>query len=547
MVYSTGRTTFLIALGLFSVVFLFLGLAITEWGFLHDDYGTIWHAAQITSWNDFLKLFSNPGMHSVVQPSNCVLPEQSFFVVIYRPLACVLHALQIFFFGFFAHKHFLFTIFFHAINTALLFFLYSRLLSRNAAIWGAAFFAFHLSGWDWLGWISGQTHIITLTMMLLLSIMTFYFIQTKKPILLGGIGLLHLVALFFREKPIVFPVLLILIYLFYRKNFPVTAHLKPVILVTTITNLCYLVIRNIFYPMEAERQGGNFIIKLFTDFIGSIPDRFFDAVTYIVDITNLAWMPGGNRLFKGIAIICMTMLLGFILAHRVKLKEIVFCFLSMCLLMWPMLVRHYSSRYLYCALPVLCLLFALALTDSDQQSPRFFAFKKTMLWFFLIFSMTMLPLHLKSRGQILNTYNQAFITLAADKSLFHKEICFIALPYDFFTTGNAQALWMYELPTNTPVYYDRRTFTWTKPLLATNLLDIKKIETGFRLSSKDSSQLWFLPLDQSTNMGEIIVNAKDQKSGNISSMDFILYPVWLKKDLVFITWDQKKQNFKFLP
>ncbi len=458
----------------------------------------------------------------------------------------MLHALQIFFFGFSAYGHFLFTIFFHAVNTALLFFLYSQILSRNAAIWGAAFFAFHLSGWNWLGWISGQTHIITLTMMLLLAIMTFYFIQTKNHILLAGIGLLHLVALFFREDPIVFPVLLIFIYLFYKKNFPIIARLKAVIMVSTMTNLCYLLVRSMSYPLEAERKGGNFAIKLLVDFIMELPNRFFDAVTCIVDVTNLAWMPGGNRLLKGIAIIFMTFLLGFILTRRVKLKEIAFCFFSTCLLMWPMLVRHYSSRYLYSALPILCLLFALALTDSYQQSTRFLTFKKSLLWLFLACSMAILPWHMRTRGQLLHAYNQAFIDLAADKSLRNRKVCFLGLPYGVFTTGSAQALWMYGLPTSTPVYYDRKTFVWTKGLPSKNLLDIKKIEGGFRLSSKDSSQLWFLLLDQSKDMGKIIINASDRASENISSIDFVLHPAWLEKDLLFITWDQETRNFKVL-
>ncbi len=82
MAYGKKKGILLIAIGLLSVVFLLLGLAITEWGFLHDDYGTLWHSAQIASWHDFLNLFSGPGMLSVVQASNCIHPEQSFFAVI---------------------------------------------------------------------------------------------------------------------------------------------------------------------------------------------------------------------------------------------------------------------------------------------------------------------------------------------------------------------------------------------------------------------------------------------------------------------------------
>ncbi|MBM3887486.1 hypothetical protein FJ364_06155, partial [Candidatus Dependentiae bacterium] len=50
-------------IGLCTAVLVLLGLLVPEWGFLHDDYGMLWHVSHINSWQSLCKLFFEPGMH----------------------------------------------------------------------------------------------------------------------------------------------------------------------------------------------------------------------------------------------------------------------------------------------------------------------------------------------------------------------------------------------------------------------------------------------------------------------------------------------------
>lgn len=548
MVVLKKHNLVFIALAIFGIVLLLLSGLVTHWGFLHDDYGVLWHAKHVQSWESFCKLFYEPCMYTGVQPSNHIIPTQSFFAIIYRPLSFFFYAIQIHCLGLAPYKLYLTTIALHACNAALLFFLYTRFLPVPTALLGAIFFAFHLSLWDWIGWIAGQQQVFTLTLLLSISLLIMYYLQAKKNWLLATtlsiLCLLHLAALFIREEAIVMPLWLTLIYFFYKKILPHSDRLKYVIYSFLLTNLFYIGIRAHFYPIENSRNGFQTIFNSILNFVFCLQNRFFDAVTFIVDITHLSWMPGGNRLLKGIAICFMITLFCLVLYRSISKKNLIFCILSMCLWMWPVIIRHYSSRYLYCALPFFCFAVVLAFTYGHKNR-FFFYFKRIFILLLAIFSIATLPAHLKERGHTLYTYNQALIDLAKNPVTHKNPICFIAIPYEVFTTGCAQALWMYGVPTKTPIYYDRRTFTWTKhPLkpLTQNLIDIQILEDGFRITSQNKDLIWFLPMDISTLLGKIIPHKKNHDK--VVDLSIILDQQWLDQKPIFITWDYEKNLFK---
>ena len=102
-------------IAIFFLVFILLGLVHSSWGFIHDDFGVLWHS-KVNSWKDIFKFFYENSTLCVVQPSNYQIPPQSFFSVYYRPLSYVFYALQMYFFNFEPYGYFLVCIFIHALN-----------------------------------------------------------------------------------------------------------------------------------------------------------------------------------------------------------------------------------------------------------------------------------------------------------------------------------------------------------------------------------------------------------------------------------------------
>ena len=250
---SAFNKDLLAAIGIFTSIVVFLGISFTNWGFLHDDFGVIWHTR--TSLNNLFKIFTEPGMTSVFQPSNFHMPEQSFFAVLYRPFSCIFYGLQYNFFGFSAYGYFLTTIILHALNTVLLFFLLRHFVPLVPACLATLFFGFHISFWDWMGWISGQEHIINFTIILGVIYLLKYHLDTKKLIPLLVALLLFLISLFTRETAIFFPLWLpIAVYIhqtYTTQQSNIFLDALKIACSFLFVSVFYLGIRLFFYPIKA--------------------------------------------------------------------------------------------------------------------------------------------------------------------------------------------------------------------------------------------------------------------------------------------------------
>ncbi|MHA1693718.1 MAG: hypothetical protein ACTSUG_00535, partial [Candidatus Helarchaeota archaeon] len=199
---------------IFLLVFFILGIPFTKWSFWVDGPGLIWHS-QINNWKDLFNFFIDGGMTTLYNPSNYVVPRQSFFTVRYVPFYYVFLAFQNLFFGFSAYGYFLITIFLHAINSVILFNVFYLFGNTSLAFMGGMYFAFHPSLCTWLGWIATQYYHLELLFLLLILIFLKKYLDTKNLFVYFFTCLLYLLCLFTKELLIVLPIwLLLAVYLY---------------------------------------------------------------------------------------------------------------------------------------------------------------------------------------------------------------------------------------------------------------------------------------------------------------------------------------------
>jgi len=539
-------TKTILSIALFVLIFCILGLPFTQWGFLHDDFGVILHS-HITSISHIAQLFSEPGMSSVVQPDNVIMQDQSFFATLYRPLSYVLYALQMKAFGFFPYGYFLVMIFFHALNSVLLFYFFTKYFSITISFLAALFFGFHISYWDWMGWVAGQMHVINFTFILIIILLVKYYIDTKKFWAYFLALFLFLISLFTRETALILPIWGILALMLYKPNKPYLWYFKKT-LGFWLLDIFYLIMRMLAHPIKTSGKDIKVILNPI-DFILNFKNRFFDLVTFGADISNLSWLPGGNRLLKGSLIFLFFTFLIWLFYKNTQKKVMLFCLVSMGMFMWPAILRYYSSRYLYKTLPFFIIFLIVGILYYQYKSDRSKAFcTKLFCIFFGIISccnIILLAKHMGYRENILHKTSQALDELVQDPRIKNRALCFIALPYDIFPTGVAQALRMRNIPETQKIYYDNSTFVWSNKPINQNYVSISQNNNKLRIRSHNPS-VWFNPYNKLTSMGTITSDTIDKKTGNIMTITYSFDKEWLEQNLLFITWDYEQHKFVIL-
>ncbi len=566
----------LVTIGIFLAIFLILGLPFKNWGFLHDDWGVIYHAK--TTGNKISTLFTEGSMTAVQQPNNYIIPEQSFFAVLYRPFVYLFLHIQMVLVGVNAYALMLITIFFHALNAVLLFFILLGFISFWESLFATLLFAFHLSMWDWMGWIAGQNQVVNLTLVLVITMLLKKYFATNSPLIsfetpyrllrtnaglyLISATLLYAFSLFYREEALIMPFWLMLSIPFMVRdasllttngnNKPFPARLKErsiskdmsvTISSFLIATAGYFFVRSYNFPLKSTGAGIKGHLSI-TSFLYSLKNRFFDVVTLLTDIANLAWLPGGNRLLKGSL---LALFLSFILWLFYKNKKkliILYCITSMFMWMWPAVWRYYSSRFLYMGLPFLVVALVLLVTQYRYKSPKaknrwvnvagIFCIALTITNTMLLFT------HFKYREKQLHTTANAFKDLIQNPALIGKKVCFIGLPYDTFVSSVAQAMWLNGIPADTPIYYDNTTFLWGSNIQPADI-SIESTKDGFHLTSHNPDHAWFLITNSCLPMGTKSI--EKEKMGKILELNYQIDKKYLTSEHVWITWDYEKQCF----
>jgi hypothetical protein len=209
-----------LSLLLFCIIFCILGLPFTHWGFKTDDWGNIWHSVT-TSWKDLWHFFTEGKSIEIFNhPSNSDIEhiEQAFFCGLYRPMSFVYFAPQYWIFGVNPYGYYLATIAFHALASVLFFNLLSFFTTTTAAFLAAAYFGFHPSLWNWLGWTSAQTYQIELFVLLLIFLLLKHFLDRRAWWAYALACFLFLTNIFLREQTIFLPLWLMVAIPLYERS-----------------------------------------------------------------------------------------------------------------------------------------------------------------------------------------------------------------------------------------------------------------------------------------------------------------------------------------
>jgi hypothetical protein len=538
----SNKKVFLASLVLFSITFILLGLIHNSWCFIHDDFGVIWHC-KINSVYDFFKFFYENSIQTFVQPSNYNLSPQDFFSVYYRPMSHIFYALENFFFNFSPYPYFLVRIFFHSINTCLLYYFFYLIIPNQIVVFLAALaFAFHptLATAPCIGVITAQDHTINLTFLLLSLLFLKKHLDEKKIYTLLLALFLFTGSLFCIEIALFFPIIVGLGTCFYIQKKYVSAKMG---LTYALISLSYLILRLTLYPSYNLQAGiGSFLHHISP--LSGLQNRFFDVINLCCSLAYIPWLGEGYTFIKAPILILFACSVFLLFVFSKNKKFLLFLMFSFIIMLWPAYFRNYSERYLYSALPFFLVFFIFTLNHVVPKIPLLI--KKIFMGIVGIIVFTgglfvINAIHTISKESPI--VNNALKELVSDKEIHFKKLCFIGLPAKWFAYGIAQAIWMHGINKEYPIYYDNQTSITTNE--KTIKLSVIPIESGFRLTILNTNKASFTRLsDINLHMGKKIIHKQIKE--NILDISYVLDKKWIDENPYFITWDYEKNLFAIL-
>lgn len=524
-------TAFLLALS----VFFILGVPFTKWGFKTDDWANIFHS-KLASWQQAAELFYEGNMESINHPSGTAPDRGSFLSGLYRPLSFIYYYPQTLIFKTEAYGYFLMTVLFHACNTGLFFLILSYFFNFYIALAGAAWFGFHPSLQNWLGWISAQTYFIELLILGFVFSSFYMWLRTKKAKWYCLSLSLFFINLLLKEASIVLPC-----WVFIATYLHIPSHglhrLRQSIKAATgycCAAIAYLLIRLSVMPFSHEV--GTLGFKLtWSSFITKQIARSMQFLTYVYDVLGLTWLPKGNRLLNGSILIIILALFFMLFVKSKHKKTIVFCCFSTILFSWPGLIMHYQPRYMYMALPW-CIGSLLFLAESIKSHKV----KKLLGLFCLVGclgSSAYIFANMKEREtalHIIDSSMRRLVTQTLPTAGWNNEaLCFFGLPQHWFDMGTAQAIWFLRGTNSFPVYQLGYPISMPsndnpRAIPKSNNISINVINTNGEIEIKSSDHDYFVI----------------EKNINKSSCRFGVNPALREKRLFLITWDYEKAALK---
>ena len=542
---------------LFSTVILVLGLPYSGWGFEFDDCGIL-YGSKASCWYDVVEMFRGLDHFVLTWPSNYYVHSQSFFNVYYRPLCRVLFTPQLAIFGFHPYGYFLVMVVLHAANAVALF--YTTYFITNAywlSLWTASFFAVHMSIGSWMGWIAAQNYPAALLLVLLSLLSFFSYLKHKRLGMLALATVSFLGALFMFEFVIFFPIVVTGLWL-VRKFFPA----QCAIVFPSFSRYCVSIapfwvalgfffgVRMALYPVAFAGSGNvNNGIAAITNFLQlRSVGLYADITSFLADFGNVAWLSSGHFFLKMCIAGFFFMVLGMLwLSNRYKIV-VVFLLLCMIPAVWPMMLKYYRGRYAYFALPLFVTSVAMLLRYSTWYEIKKHWTVRLSCWLVLIgllvvngvYTMNLLQKREVESVRMFSAYKK----LAALPEIKGRKVCFIGVPV-CFRTCLAQALWLQGINSDLPIYYDHQTFTHGSEG-DENSIAITPIPKGFHLVVNNPTINWFSGLGDDCSMGAKHVLAYHAANNAPTEMDYVFDDKYLQQDVLFITWDYTKGQFKVL-
>jgi hypothetical protein len=550
-----------LSLGVFLIVFLSLGLPFTKWGFANDDFGNVFYA-QVKDYKDFLKFFYQD-TRICLWPSNYEFGRTSFFSVYYRPFIFVFYYLQSLLFGISPYGFFLTTVFFHALNSVLLFNLVLCFSNYLIAFLAAMFFAFHSSLLNWFVWISAQQQQISLFLILLVFIFFKKYLDSNKFFYYLMSLLFFVVALLTRETALFLPFFIWYFLGLYQKNQAKLSfnyrglHVQRIVFAFIIIDFLYLLLRLILFPIQKQLSSS---VNCF-DFIYNLKSRGYELICFMTDFLDLSLFPPGHSCIKFFVFVIAIVIFFVLFVLNSNKKWVLFFILSGFGFLWPTIFAFYGSRYIYEALPFFILAIVFLFQFCSKKIPKFLNISGIFVVSFLIvINFCFLFFFMTCRENDSQAVSVAYNDLVKKVNL-GKALCFIGIP--IVLSNNVEpAIWLRDGTAERPVYCDFATSSCVSPSILTwfkrfyyflesfdeNLVSVTYAKNSFKIKTLDSEKVFFGKGgigEIRSSMGKIIVDEID-KDARICKLTFIVDEKWLQKHPIFVSWNYKTQKFVIL-
>lgn len=554
----------LLALALFSIVILTLGIPFTQWWFHGaDDFHALWLAHKTKTWKQLLYFFYEGNCaQGQIGPTNYIVPSgrTDFMRTFYRPLYHILHTLQYWVFGTNAYPYFFASVTIHAVNTALLFFIFSLFTPLIPATLGSLMFAFHPQIAFRFGQMVNEHYYLNTCFILLCLLFYRKYVYDKKKRYLAAALFLYTLSLFTRETTIVLPAIVFLLTFALTRQKKTLERFSYTLKKTipfAITSVSFLLLRLYLYPFKLHPN-----TTAQVSLLAKLKTKIPELKVFLFDFFALSWLPWNQPLLRGTILIFMISSLILLLAKN-KHKLITISLLASSLFMlWPSLPGHYNPRYLYEAYGFVLAAQLLLLCKSSLQINK--QINHAAAFIFLCTTATYGNFCYKNfsvQEEKQNIFHSAMNQLLATPGIKQRPLCFVGHPADGFGDHCAQFFWTTFNNPDHPVYFDRTTalvqadahiLKTSKYALSTahlytkNYLDIIPVSGGFRLTSRNPTKINFSDLtDNGYSLGKKTVHKIKNVNGHSLVTDFTLHidKQYLKKNPIFIRWDYEKQKF----
>ncbi len=556
-----------IALGIFFLVLLILGIPFTDWWFYGaDDSHALFLAYKTKTWQELFYFFydghTNQGQTG---PSNYLAStaRTSFFGTYYRPLCLILYVIEYWLFKANGYAFHLVNVCVHALNTSLFFLILRWFVTSPWALITSLLFAFHPQIAFRFGSIVNLQYYLSLTGILTIGILYKHYLDTNKTRFYLLACLTYIPILFLRESAIVLPVIIFIAsYLYLNKK--LTTSILPALKNTApffLIMLSFLSLRLALYPIAINQsQTGSLCSFLAKTIQTKIPE----IQLFIYDLFHLSWLPWGRPWLRGSILLAMlTGTLWLFITNTKKIYVGAGGFIVACML-WPACLGPYSPRYLYEAHPFILVTFMLLIFWHNKPwSLRQRRLGFIILAFIACTQAVFCFINFKNRESKMRILRDAVYTLVNDDAIKNnnRPLCFIGHPFDGFSTQNAQIFWvLLNQPTRT-IYFDSATslisphanvitstrwFTIASTYPKDDAYTITPITKGFILTSDDPDLIHFSLMTHGYSLGKkILLREEKTKHGHpvVTQFSLKLETHYLEKNPLFISWSFKNKAF----
>ena len=574
--FLENRTQILLSILLFLVVFIIIGIPWTNWWFSgEDDFCGLFLGYKTKSLKDLFYFFYEGNVSSINMVAGASnyshhYIRASFLEAYYRPLHCIGVALQFWLFGTNGYGYLLTNVFFHAVNTVILFNIFYSIINYYPAALAALTFAFHPQIAYRFGTIANFQYYINVTFFLLVLVFFKKYLDTKKIYLYLLSVLFFILSLFTRETTIVFPAILFLGSCIYPT--PIALNLKnfiPLIIqklkITSgflIAALAFLMLRLYLYPLQFVLGGKiNFLISIQQ----IILTRFPEIQVFIYDILGLSWLPYGHPVIRGVIVLSLISFLTYLFIKNTKKIYILFFLICTALMVWPGYASNYTPRYFYEVHPFTLLATVFLFAYYPNKSLLFKKIGYILLTLLTSFYVVFNYHNFELRNNKYKIISDAIIDLTKKIEVHQNAVCLLSYPYDFFGGSPAAIFWILLNNPNKQIYCEAsaclmqtdsfivRTTKWMNIISKfydENYLNIVPVSGGFRYRSLNPIKISFpVNINQaSLSLGNKIISKKETVNNQEVVTDFTLLidEKYLNQDPIFIRWDYKTKKFEIV-